>query len=120
LSLVRLEPAGDWTAAGKLQPGDHIRSLGHGLLTVVGVTLDNAGARVYDLEVDGLQSFAVGEDGVWAHNARIRGKKRNGLFKKSGANCPDCGKPMVFGGPPCGPRTDRASVDHIDPQSKGG
>jgi hypothetical protein len=69
---VLMEPAGDWTAAGRLQPGDLVRSAAGEALRVVAIAADNDPARVYSLEVAGLYSFAAGRESVWAHNASVR------------------------------------------------
>ena len=43
-------------------------SAGNDLLTVVSVELDRSPRRVYNFEVEGLHSYAVGENGEWVHN----------------------------------------------------
>jgi Pretoxin HINT domain len=73
---VLMEPAGDWTAAGRLQGGDQIKSANGEPLSVVAIAADNDPARVYSLEVAGLQSFAVGDQGAWGHNS-TGGKKKS-------------------------------------------
>jgi hypothetical protein len=71
LEAVKLDPFGDWSAVKNLKPGDELLSaLGHHLV-VDAVDLDSTPALVYDLEVEGLHSFAVGEHGAWGHNAVI-------------------------------------------------
>jgi hypothetical protein len=62
---VRMEPVGMWKLARDLKPGDRLRSAfdvpapqtvttGMSGVTVVSVLLEDGGARVYSLEVDGL------------------------------------------------------------------
>jgi len=62
--LVMLEPAVHWTAAGYLKPGDQIASATGTPLSVVSSQVDPTPLRAYDLEVEGLHSFAVGDDGA--------------------------------------------------------
>jgi hypothetical protein len=69
LEAVKLDPFGDWSAVKNLKPGDELLSaLGHHLV-VDAVHLDSTPALVYDLEVEGLHSFAVGDQGAWGHNS---------------------------------------------------
>jgi Pretoxin HINT domain len=70
--LVAIEPGGLWTAAGQLQPGDRIESVEGRALKVISVDLDLRPTRVFNLEVEEMHSFAVGEQGAWVHNSRAK------------------------------------------------
>ena len=61
-----------WTEAGDLMPGDQIRGQDLGLITILGVTLDDSPQRVYNMEVADAHTYFAGELDVWAHNARRR------------------------------------------------
>jgi hypothetical protein len=81
-TVLRIEPGGDWKIVRNLKPGNKVRTAlngalsggtilrgpGHDALTVVSVEVDRAPRRVYNFEVEGLHSFAVGELGEWVHN----------------------------------------------------
>jgi RHS repeat-associated protein len=83
LTLLRIAPGGDWKIVQNLKPGDKIRTAlngrldgtrlltgaGNDLLDVVSIDLDRSPRRVYNFEVEGLHSYAVGELGEWVHNA---------------------------------------------------
>jgi Pretoxin HINT domain len=68
--IVPMAPGGDWTAAGFLKPGDQIRSVENGTLTVTANELDPTATRVYTLTVADSHTYAVGELGAWVHNAK--------------------------------------------------
>ena len=81
--ILRIAPGGDWKIVRNLAPGDRVRTAlnghveggrllqgpGNDLLTVIEVTLDRSPRRVYNFEVEGLHSYAVGPLGEWVHNA---------------------------------------------------
>jgi hypothetical protein len=69
-TVVQLVPGGGWTAAGFLKPGDQIRSVANGSLTVVAAELDRSKTRVYTLEVADSHTYAVGDLQAWVHNAK--------------------------------------------------
>jgi Flp pilus assembly pilin Flp len=69
LNLVKLEPFGEWTAVVKLKPGDELVSALGGKLVVDAVEVAEGPVRVYDLEIEGLHSFAVGGLAAWVHNS---------------------------------------------------
>ena len=96
----------------------------HNFVTIKSIATDNTPHRVYNLEVESrdgeiTHNYFVGEDELWVHNGRIRGKRRKDQHNKQ-PNCQQCGILTKFNGPRKGPRTDRFSCDHIDPQSLGG
>jgi Flp pilus assembly pilin Flp len=70
LKAVSMEPGGDWSAAGSLSPGDRVASVSGRTLEVVASEVDLSPARVYNLEVAGDHTYAVGELQAWVHNAR--------------------------------------------------
>lgn len=68
LKAVSMEPGGDWSAAGRLSPGDRVASVSGRTLEVVASEVDLSPARVYNLEVAGDHTYAVGELQTWVHN----------------------------------------------------
>jgi len=67
---------------------------------------------VYNLEIESrdgevTHNYFVGENGLWVHNARIRGPKRDRVFDDKGPDCTYCGNPAD-------------TIDHYIPQCKGG
>ena len=70
LNAVRLDPGGDWSAAGLLRPGDKVQSGKGAHLEVVAVEpVEGAAVKVYNFEVADHHTYAVGELQAWAHNA---------------------------------------------------
>ena len=67
-----MEPGGDWSAAGRLSPGDRVALVSGRTLEVVASEVDLSPARVYNLEVAGDHTYAVGELQAWVHNANKR------------------------------------------------
>ena len=62
LNAVRLDPGGDWSAAGLLQPGDKVQSGKGAHLEVVAVEpVEGVAVKVYNLEVADHHTYAVGE-----------------------------------------------------------
>jgi RHS repeat-associated protein len=59
-----------WTAAGALSPGDRLMVFegGQAEAVVVGTSRATGEIIVHNLEVEGLHTFLVGEDGVAVHN----------------------------------------------------
>jgi hypothetical protein len=76
-TVVQMVPGGGWTAAGFLKPGDQIRSVANGSLTVVAAELDQSKTRVYTLEVADSHTYAVGDLQAWVHNAKKYTKPPN-------------------------------------------
>jgi hypothetical protein len=80
--VLRIAPSGERKIVKNLMPGYRVRTVlngalmdgviarGTGLehLTVVELELDLTPRRVYNFEVEGLLSYAVGELGAWVHN----------------------------------------------------
>ncbi len=60
-----------WTAANKLETGDHIARLIGDPLTVVDVVAEVNLSDTYNFEVDDVHSYFVGNMGAWVHNASI-------------------------------------------------
>jgi hypothetical protein len=85
-TVLRIAPGGDWKIVKNLKPGDKLRNVLNGrvdgarlladpqndLLTVVSLELDRSPRQVYNFEVEGLQSYAVGSLGEWVHNNKYR------------------------------------------------
>lgn len=79
LRAVTLEPKGAlddvrqsrWTAAGFLSVGDALQSADGGTLIVVSSELVLQPTEVYNFEVSGDHSYAVGELLAWVHNKRF-------------------------------------------------
>ena len=70
LNAVRLDPGGDWSAAGMLRPGDRVQSGKGAYLEVVAVEpVEGLAAKVYNFEVADHHTYAVGDLEAWAHNA---------------------------------------------------
>ena len=70
LRAVSLDPGGLWTAAGYLRAGDKLDSASGKPLEVVSVEVDSRATQVYNFEVAEDHTYAVGELGAWAHNAK--------------------------------------------------
>ena len=69
LNAVRLDPGGDWSAAGLLRPGDRVQSGKGAHLEVISVEpVEGAAAKVYNFEVADHHTYAVGDLEAWAHN----------------------------------------------------
>jgi len=76
LRAVAMEPRGAlddvqqsrWTGAGFLKAGDTVQSASGPKLTVVSSELVLEPTRVYNLEVAGDHTYAVGELQAWVHN----------------------------------------------------
>ena len=70
LNAVRLDPGGDWSAAGLLRPGDRVQSGRGAHLEVIAVEpVAGLAAKVYNFEVADHHTYAIGELQAWAHNA---------------------------------------------------
>jgi hypothetical protein len=57
-----------WTPAGELRPGDELFTSTGGWIRVHGNTWIAREQLVYNLDVDGADTFFVGESGAWVHN----------------------------------------------------
>jgi hypothetical protein len=69
--LVDAEKTGGepvWRRADQLQPGDLVRTLDRGTTRVESITYTGSATTVYNLEVEGLHNYHVGENGVVVHN----------------------------------------------------
>jgi Pretoxin HINT domain len=85
-TVVQMVPGGGWTAAGFLKPGDQIRSVANGSLTVVAAELDRSTTRVYTLEVADSHTYAVGDLQAWVHNSRSKPGGPQGYTTKYGGS----------------------------------
>ncbi|MFO0836598.1 MAG: polymorphic toxin-type HINT domain-containing protein [Phycisphaerales bacterium] len=59
-----------WRRADEIQPGDLLRTM-HGLVSVEFIAYDSRQAQVYNLTVEGLPNYHVGNDGVLVHNCGV-------------------------------------------------
>ena len=57
-----------WTAAGELGPGDEVLERGGAGARVARIGWTGRTVTVYNFEVHGTHSYAVGAGGAWAHN----------------------------------------------------
>lgn len=97
LRAVALEPRGAfdelqqsrWTGAGFLQAGDTLQSAltrsAPGTLTVVSSEVVLAPTPVYNFEVAGDHTYAVGQLAAWVHNARSRTSGETGAAARGRA-----------------------------------
>jgi len=60
-----------WVFAGDLAEGDTVLASGHRALTVERAERVAGGEAVYNLSVEGLPNFFVGELGAWVHNTNL-------------------------------------------------
>jgi hypothetical protein len=69
-----------WVLAGELQIGDVVKTI-DGFVTVFELDDANWGGdiNVYNLEVEGFNTYFVGEDGLWVHNCN----EKSGLAVKT-------------------------------------
>lgn len=72
-----------WVPAGSLAPDDVVWSLERGWLRVAGVQLRAALAVVFNLEIEGDHTYAVGHFGAWVHNDCYR-QRFQGWLKDKG------------------------------------
>lgn len=92
LNAVKLDPGGDWSAAGLLKPGDRVQSAIGAHVEVVSVEpVEGLTPQVYNLEVADHHTYAVGELEAWAHNATFprNPKKMDDILGICGINMPD-------------------------------
>lgn len=72
--LVEAEETGGepiWRRADHLKPGDLVRTLDRGTARVESITYTDRATTVYNLEVEGLHNYHVGEGGVVVHNQSV-------------------------------------------------
>ncbi|MBX7195152.1 MAG: HINT domain-containing protein [Sandaracinaceae bacterium] len=62
-------PRDGWVPAGELRPGDEIFTSTGGWIRVHGNTWISREQLVYNLDVEGADTFFVGQSGAWVHNA---------------------------------------------------
>jgi RHS repeat-associated protein len=61
-------PSGGWVTARMLQPGDQLVTAGAVDARVLGGWTESGTHSVYNLEVEGMHTYFVGDAGVWVHN----------------------------------------------------
>jgi RHS repeat-associated protein len=61
-------PRDGWVPAGELHPGDEIFTSTGGWIRIHGNTWISREQLVYNLDVDGADTFFVGHSGAWVHN----------------------------------------------------
>jgi RHS repeat-associated protein len=65
---------GEFVEAARLREGDAVRQVGGGVGKVVGLERRGGVVRVFNFEVEGVHSYAVGQAGVVVHNAGCAGE----------------------------------------------
>ncbi len=93
-TILHIAPGGAWKIVRYLKPGDRVRTALNGaviekglihspttdFLTVISIDLEHSPRRVYNFEVEGLYSYAVGALGEWVHNAGWPTDKLNNIM----------------------------------------
>ncbi|MBX7195151.1 MAG: hypothetical protein K1X94_24060 [Sandaracinaceae bacterium] len=89
-------PRDGWVPAGELRPGDEIFTSTGGWIRVHGNTWISREQLVYNLDVEGADTFFVGQSGAWVHNAcwspgKVGSGPRNAFnhWLKHGADFPE-------------------------------